>query len=660
MTTRVIFILAILCTATVFGDSARENKGPSTMDAETERLVYPEISYARAVAKGRGGPAEPRQRAQEAVERWDNGTLDPEPILLEAWLQEGRRDEYSGRMMYGLMGKVSAEAPAVLNLFVVDEDRDLLGVRIREKYVLPNGIESSYEEIYPAYVGGVDKIAFLGAVCMPAHFRSGNRVKDEQRWQVYVDQAGRDSDSGKIPKPPLWITAPDPNAVEVLISVYDRQGHESSPIAVELRSGEPKTSTGFSERQALKLYEEHGADVARWPDEPITPRPDNAALLYYRAALSLPTVDPCTVRIMDLMWSEREPDDRVRRYLADCVEATKLAQLASQIPECDWGLIRDPLWEHAPGRARPFRELSRMLVASARTLAVDGHYRAALENGLTVRRLAGHIGDDTYLLYCISRDVDYRAMRGILDVLAKMPSEPGLLAWLRDQLLAVKGVPHRPEVSLAKWRDRELLEWRRHNGDRSFDRTWALDQLTEQESKKLADLTDAQLLVYFLSRQRIRLDSQYGLAVPDELLAKARNQYDRFMGSAVRIIESTAAYEKKRIRLEELTQTSYESTMHYDPIALLAFPGEGIQFYHQFIVSDAAYLNCALAAIQIRQIADETGQLPEAIPEGLPKDPFTGKDLGYKQTTQGFVLSFDPERLSGIRVREFEFRFDRP
>ena len=130
MTTRVIFILAILCTATVFGDSARENKGPSTMDAETERLVYPEISYARAVAKGRGGPAEPRQRAQEAVERWDNGTLDPEPILLEAWLQEGRRDEYSGRMMYGLMGEVSAEAPAVLNLFVVDEDRDLLGVRI--------------------------------------------------------------------------------------------------------------------------------------------------------------------------------------------------------------------------------------------------------------------------------------------------------------------------------------------------------------------------------------------------------------------------------------------------------------------------------------------------------------------------------------------------
>ena len=224
MTTRVIFILAILCTATVFGDSARENKGPSTMDAETERLVYPEISYARAVAKGRGGPAEPRQRAQEAVERWDNGTLDPEPILLEAWLQEGRRDEYSGRMMYGLMGEVSAEAPAVLNLFVVDEDRDLLGVRIREKYVLPNGIESSYEEIYPAYVGGVDKIAFLGAVCMPAHFRSGNRVKDEQRWQVYVDQAGRDSDSGKIPKPPLWITAPDPNAVEVLISVYDKIG----------------------------------------------------------------------------------------------------------------------------------------------------------------------------------------------------------------------------------------------------------------------------------------------------------------------------------------------------------------------------------------------------------------------------------------------------
>jgi hypothetical protein len=90
MTMRVIFILAILCISTVFGDRVREDKGPGPMDAETERLVYPEISYARGVAKDRGAPAEQRQRAQQAVERWDNGTLDPEPVLLEAWLQEGR------------------------------------------------------------------------------------------------------------------------------------------------------------------------------------------------------------------------------------------------------------------------------------------------------------------------------------------------------------------------------------------------------------------------------------------------------------------------------------------------------------------------------------------------------------------------------------------
>lgn len=663
---RCMCVLLVLCGPVLFAADQNEDtvsKKTSSTSQWLQDTQFPEISYLRARATAENASVRERELARRVIQRWDNGLVDPEPILVDAWLQRGKLDEYTGRMVHGFFNEVAlGTADAALNVCVVDEDRDLLGVRIRERYVLPSGVESSYEETYPAFVERPHRGWMLGTTVILVHFRSGNRVKDERQWQVFLDQARRGGDSEKMAQPPIWVATPDPNAVEVYVSVYDRQGHESDALPVRLLPTEAETTSAFLERQALKPYAEHGADFARWPDDPITPPPDNAALLYYRAIACLPEADPCTVRIMDLMWKGREPEDRVRKYLGDCLKAIQLAQFASQIPECDWGLIRDPLWEHVTEAHRsPLRRLSRALVASARTLAADGHCRTAFENCLVVRRLARHIGDDTYLLYCISCDANYAAMRAILDVLGKVPSDLETLTWLRDQLMTAEGTPHRPAVALAKWRDRELLEWRACDGDKPFERAWALEQI-EDEAKRseLAGLTDEQLLVHFLSLQRTRLNSQYGLDVPAELLAQARKEYDASANAAIRIMESDAPYGQKQAKLEELTRESYGSMRNYDPAALLPFPREAAEYYHQFMTSDTAYLNCALAAIQIRLIQTETGQLPEALADGLPKDPFTGADFRYERTADGFVLRFDPDRLSGIRVREFEFAVSDP
>ncbi len=656
------FVLVVLSASPPLTAHSQESTLLKTVESKEDWLQkrrFPEISYLRRRADSENASVQGRGLARSVVQRWDNGVVDPEPVLIEAWLERGMLDEYTGRMTYGLDGP-SGTAPGALSVLAVDEDRDLCGVRIRERYVLPNGVESSFGETYPAYLGRPSKSIIGGATVIPVHFRSGNRVKDERRWRAYADRVMRDGPSRNMETPPIWITPPDPNAVEVFVSVYDEKGHESRAVPVRLLEGSKKRSI-FAKRQALKPYREHGADIARWPDAAITPLPGNAALLYYRASLCLPEADPCTVRIMDRMWKGREPDDCVREYLGGCLKAFQLAQLASQIPQCDWGLIYDPLWEHRTEAHLSLRRLSRALVASARTLAFDGHYRAAFENCLVVRRLAGHIGDDTYILYCMSRASGYMAMRGILDVLTKTPSESGILTWLRDQLTIVKGTPSRPAVAFGKWRDRELMEWRPYDGDKPFDRSWALGQIEDKEErKKLIDLTDEQLLVHFLSLQRMRLDCQYGLAVPDALFAQARKEYDGFLASVVAIMQSGIAYPQKQDKLKEMTEESYYAGKRYDAIALLGFPGEGAQYYHQFTVSDTAYLNCALVAISVRLTAARTGQLPEALPDDFPKDPFTGEEFEYELTEDGFVLRFDPERVSGIRIREFRFKAGRP
>jgi hypothetical protein len=51
-----------------------------------------------------------------------------------------------------------------------------------------------------------------------------------------------------------------------------------------------------------------------------------------------------------------------------------------------------------------------------------------------------------------------------------------------------------------------------------------------------------------------------------------------------------------------------------------------------------AQINCTKAAVELYLIMAKTGQLPKELPDNLPKDPFTGRDLLYKIRDYGFIL----------------------
>ena len=62
------------------------------------------------------------------------------------------------------------------------------------------------------------------------------------------------------------------------------------------------------------------------------------------------------------------------------------------------------------------------------------------------------------------------------------------------------------------------------------------------------------------------------------------------------------------------------------------------------------------AGIEICLQKAETGTLPDALPAGLPQDPFSGQDFAYKRTKNGFVLCCQGvERGSDDKVNEFVF-----
>jgi hypothetical protein len=237
-----------------------------------------------------------------------------------------------------------------------------------------------------------------------------------------------------------------------------------------------------------------------------------------------------------------------------------------------------------------------------------------------------------------------------------MPPDGQTLKWLRDELKKTQVPSFRPTAAFAKWRDMEMAEWPFYDGQRPFERQWALAQIkNEAERNEAAQLTDEQLLIHLLCLQRARRDRQYGLAVPDPLLAQARKQLDEFLASAVRVIEGELPYKDKQTKLQELESEVQDRVKRCEPVALLQFAPMNLAVHHRHAVTNAVTFHCANAAVEVLIAQAETGQLPVTLPEGLPEDPFSGKSLGYERTEGGFVLRFDPEKVSELRFREFEF-----
>jgi glycosyltransferase A (GT-A) superfamily protein (DUF2064 family) len=75
-------------------------------------MHHPEIYYLRAKPDSKNESPEQRELARRTLQRWDNGVVEPEPILLDAWLTKGTLDESTGQMTYDLMFDPSGTAPA--------------------------------------------------------------------------------------------------------------------------------------------------------------------------------------------------------------------------------------------------------------------------------------------------------------------------------------------------------------------------------------------------------------------------------------------------------------------------------------------------------------------------------------------------------------------
>jgi len=149
--------------------------------------------------------------------------------------------------------------------------------------------------------------------------------------------------------------------------------------------------------------------------------------------------------------------------------------------------------------------------------------------------------------------------------------------------------------------------------------------------------------------------------IDEELLVLARKPYARFLNSVLWVIDGDIPYEQKCTEIQRLTKKLNEE-YGSDPAAGHVILWSGAQAGHiagwyDLHVRHATHLNALKAAIEIYLVKAKTGQLPEKLPEGLPKDPYTDGDFGYEITDEGFALRCQGQEFQKGRMRQMlEFK----
>ncbi len=200
--------------------------------SDTNMDVLERLSQNSAVSQ------DVRDRAQKAIANYTNSTIEPEPLLLCA------------SPLIELVGSKRNE----LRITVIDEDNDIIGFVLKEESREANGAINILEEDYPVFVHSPG-LAPVNHYPIPFFTRMNEQRKDEKIWfdylamdfdakmdQIKLPHSSGDWLSDKIEYyervyelwektlPPVWISIPDPNTLNVWIYVYDKAGHKSNSV----------------------------------------------------------------------------------------------------------------------------------------------------------------------------------------------------------------------------------------------------------------------------------------------------------------------------------------------------------------------------------------------------------------------------------------------
>lgn len=369
----------------------------------------------------------------------------------------------------------------------------------------------------------------------------------------------------------------------------------------------------------------------------LPPDPDNAALLYYQAFLFQKQPDDTMKEMVaDLSRGKIPLHDKIAEYVQSNRRVIELTTAAAELPICDWGLkFSDGFSMEMPYLSQA-KNLGMLVVADARILASKADYGSAIDGCLTARKFALHIAEaPTYISYLVGFSIERIANRCIQDVLIPGQFDHETLAWLKEQLAELE----ERTIPLEVYIDAE------HQVIVSY-------MMTIEKVGELVPLLEGFVfaednVLESVARQRI-------VAADEQFCNKNRDYFNKYMAGQRSAISLPYAQAYSRLKdLDGKPRQEFEK----DPDATLAVAlAPALRKLYNYDMQRRTFSNATKAGVEICIIRAKTGQLPDALPAGLPKDMFSGEDFEYESKDGGFILRCRAKDLQQDKVHEYEFK----
>jgi hypothetical protein len=289
--------------------------------------------------------------------------------------------------------------------------------------------------------------------------------------------------------------------------------------------------------------------------------------------------------------------------------------------------------------------------------AADGNFKQAFESSLLMRKIASHIENNGMLCYS-SFLMDANALNCIGLLLGYVDLDTEMLSWLKNKI---------NENPITITFDTDVF-WEEY--DLTLD-------LIRSNPEFIDNLLHAKQLKGNLDELVQKKDSQSDPNIDktqkitdEELLNLAGEPYEKYLDSVVKVIESDFSYHKKCSEIQALSADIDNEFVYFEDVSMsniIANPERLLTFAIVMNRSDPLYryriqftttshFRAYQVAIEVYLVKARTGQLPEELPEGLPKDPYSGEDFEYEITDDGFTLRCREKDFEYKNVHEYEFK----
>ena len=252
---------------------------------------------------------------------------------------------------------------------------------------------------------------------------------------------------------------------------------------------------------------------------------------------------------------------------------------------------------------------------------------------LTAQKMADHISQSLLISYLVGHSIKNMSYNCLLEMISQTQLDLKLLEKLKTQLDVIEG----KNVSF-----RVALE---------FERNSIVEMVSEMDTDEMFKYTDG----FFekdepnkaILLERINSANQEFYDKNVEYLSAFLAEY-----LAIPELPYAQAYQKTK-ELNDRPARNFKDNP--DVTTAVMFCPSLVKAYN-YEAKRRSLSNALRAAVSIYIIVAKTGQLPDHLPEGLPKDIYSDQDFNYQITDQGFILKCNSENLYEGKIYEYEFK----